>query len=97
MTTNYSRGLELLEDKHNIGVILMLYACGPSRKTRIYQEVSGVGSMPRKLARLAEAGILSVGERDGCTEYSLTSGGRQIASDLFRIREHLLRASVVQE
>ena len=93
MAGNYSKGLELLEDRHIMGVILMLYATGPSRKNVIYKEVSSVGTMPRKLDRLTEAGILAATVKDGFTEYSLTESGRMVASDLCRLREHILRAS----
>ena len=96
MTTNYSKGLELLEDRHIMGVILMIYATGPSRKNVIYKEVSAVGTMPRKLDRLVDAGILDMEIRDGCMEYSLTESGRMVASDLCRLREHILRALMVQ-
>ncbi len=97
MTSNFSQGLELLEDKHNMGVILMLYASGPSRKTEIYEAVSSVATMPKKLQRLLNAGILDAMDRGGCTVYSLTDSGRLIASDLFRLREHILRASALKD
>jgi len=97
MTTIYSKGLELLEDRHIMGVILMLYATGPSIKTVIYKEVSAVGTMPRKLDRLVESGILETRVKGGRTEYSLTESGRMVASDLCRIREHILRALVMEQ
>lgn len=88
----YHTGLEMLEERNMMAILLALDQRGPLLKTEIYRAVSANASMAIKLDMLEDAGIVSMAKDD--RRYRLTDEGTVIAGDLIRLRDHILRAAM---
>ena len=87
MTYNHptDRGIDSLDQRHLMSIILFLHENGPSGKMEIYDAVSRNTSMPKRLGTLMELNIL---DSDG-NLFSLTEIGRDIAAKLSDIEDRL--------
>ena len=87
MTYNHptDRGIDSLDQRHLMSIILFLHENGPSGKMEIYDAVSRNASMPKRLGALMELNIL---DSDGDL-FSLTEIGRDIAAKLSDIEDRL--------
>lgn len=50
----------VLQDKHNITIIMTLHLCGRKSKTEIYRLISTNPRMPQKLENLKNEGVLTI-------------------------------------
>ena len=87
MTYNHptDRGIDSLDQRHLMSIILFLHENGPSGKMEIYDAVSRNATMPKRLRALMELNIL---DSDG-NLFSLTEIGRDIAIKLSDIEDRL--------
>ena len=83
--TSSNRGIDSLDQRHLMSIILFIHENGPSGKIEIYDAVSRNASMPKRLGALMELNIL---DSDG-NLFSLTEIGRDIAIKLSDIEDRL--------
>lgn len=79
---------DIIEDRHNNMIILLLYLCGKKSKTEIYHAVSTNPRMNQKLQHLEQAGIITVTKEKSTRERSvvaLTPLGVKYAEGLCRL------------
>ena len=88
----YRTGLEMLEERNTMAIVLALNQRGSMLKTEIYRAVSANASMAIKIDMLEDAGIIAMAKED--RRYRLTDEGTVIAGDLIRLRDHILRAAM---
>lgn len=80
--------LELLGEKHVLGIIAFLAENQISTKTEIYEAVSRSARMPDKLEALKENGLIDMNcyGNTGRTAITLTDKGRRVADLVLDLR-----------
>ena len=90
MTANRpsERGIDSLDQRHLMSIILFLHENGPSGKMEIYEAVSKNANMPRRLESLVDMNLLELEN----SRFHLTDVGRNVATRLSDI-EGMLTSS----
>lgn len=83
------RPIDLLDSKHIMAVILYLDEAGPSKRMKIYENVSRNMNMPEKIDLLLDRGVLRETATLEGMKLSLTDVGAQIAGHLREIESRL--------
>ena len=88
--TEKNNNLSVLEEKHNISIMLFLYENGTCIKSQIYKGISMNSRMPDKLNMLENKGLVQIRTdnfSNNRAEVSLTEKGIEVAKHLQAINE----------
>lgn len=85
--------IKVLENKHNITILMYVFTNEGCMKSDIYRDVSTNPRIPDKLNALIDAGLLSMSVdkfRSNATTILLTARGREVAEHLSCIDELII-------